>query len=191
VKRTCIDPFDDPLQYLSRRWGRWPPTGGPSYAARMIQAAEDYVHRREMLSRTVEAFLKLRASSQRSSGQRVRLRVGRPEGGRAIEGAFALAILRWGNRNLPEEVQPGEVMALAVLVGVQPAPPRLDDVGLARGRRDQRQACKERWRVLVREARRLASTRPTPAIDPKDIEWAMDAVPDLPPSKRPKSRRPT
>lgn len=162
------DPFDDPRGYLAR-WLRWPPTGGRSYLHRALDEARDHVSFRRILLPTpeeiaqgqpplLEAFMALRASQARAEGWAPRRR-GRPAGEIGPEASFARSLLRWALRELPEPLEPLEVMALAVIAGVQTVPPRFE-TRAGSNRRDQRELVKARWRVACRAAEaRLDSER--------------------------------
>jgi hypothetical protein len=189
MKAGRPDPFDDPLRYLSRRWRRWPSSGGPSYLDRLIQAAWDYVDRRNVMVPVVDASIRLRSHRATPQGRASRRRPGRPPGGVGVEAAFARAMSRWATLNLPELPQPAEILALAVVVGIQSVPPPLESESRARGRRDQRDVCKARWRVLCRVASRRAAESPVSAPTADELEWAHDSLPELPKAKPSKSRR--
>jgi hypothetical protein len=152
------DPFDAPEDYLSR-WLRAPPQGGRYYLHQMVDEAGDYLHRRNTLEPLVVAHLALRASLSKQA-RRPPARRGRPTGEVGVEAAFARAMVRWAERVLPEPLLPGEVLALAVIAGIQKAPPRLQRGARATNRRDQRELIKARWRAAFRVAKeRVAEER--------------------------------
>lgn len=163
------DPFDDPEGYLAH-WVRWPPERGLSYFHQMVREARDFVSFRKILLPTpeeieagspplIEAFLALETSQRRANQEPPKPR-GRPKGEISIETAFARDIVRWAVRmNVLADLEPLEVMALAVMTGVQPIPPKFKERA-GSNRRDQRRLCKDRWRVVFREAKALAAADP-------------------------------
>jgi len=152
------DLFDDPEGYLSR-WLRAPPQGGRYYLRQMVDQARDYVARRETLAPLVVAHLALRASLAKQE-RRPPARRGRPTGEVGVEAAFARAMVRWAEQVLPEPLRPGEVLALAVIAGIQKAPPRLQRGARATNQRDQRELTKARWRAAFRVAKARVAAEP-------------------------------